>query len=51
MSKIELIMGIAQIFSQLFIGLAVIYSAHRVACAQYSKSIQDAWQDYNKLVL
>lgn len=47
----ETIISVSNIFSQLFIGIAVLYSGHRIAKAQYTKSIQDSWSDWNKIAL
>lgn len=51
MNDLEIYLRVGTIVAQVFIGIAVIFSARSIARAQYSKSIQDAWQDYNKMVL
>ncbi|MEM8642633.1 MAG: hypothetical protein AAGG51_28020 [Cyanobacteria bacterium P01_G01_bin.54] len=48
--ELETFFKVAPIVSQIFIGLAIIISGRSIARAQYSKSIQDEWQDYNKIV-
>jgi hypothetical protein len=40
-----------EIAVQIFIGLAVIRSGRIIAKAQYMRSLQDSWTDYNKLVI
>ncbi|MFD2112025.1 hypothetical protein [Thiorhodococcus fuscus] len=42
---------ILSVLAQVFIGLAVLLSGRQVARAQYTKSFQDSWNEYNKLVL
>jgi len=51
MSDVDIYLRVGAIAAQVFIGVAIIFSGRSIARAQYSKSIQDAWQDYNKMVL
>ena len=37
--------------AQIFIGIAILYSGRVIARAQYTRSMQDAWNDFSKFVL
>ncbi len=42
---------IFSVFAQVFIGIAILYSGRVIARAQYTRSMQDAWNDFNKFAL
>ena len=49
--NLDITFRIIAILAQIFVGIALIVSARIIARSQISKSIQDAWNDFNKIVL
>lgn len=47
----DVILNVLSVLAQIFIGVSVIFSGRQIARAQFTKSVQDSWNEYNKLVL
>lgn len=49
--KIDLLLKLISLLAQIAIPVAIFYAGRYIARAQYTKSMQDAWNDFNKLVI
>jgi hypothetical protein len=48
---LDIVLRVAALVAQASIPVAIFFAGRAIAKAQYSKSAQDAWNEYNKLVL
>jgi hypothetical protein len=49
--KVGLLLKLISLLAQIAIPVAIFYAGRHIARAQYTKSMQDAWNDFNKLII
>lgn len=51
MLEIDLLLKIFSVMAQISVPIVIFFAGREIAKAQYLKSVQDAWNEFNKLLL